>query len=259
LAVIGTDPKKRHLLWQTLLGNGEVAEARLGAPGDYVFAGADFDGDGIADGATMTVKGTRFRWSIQKGILSGSPSKTRSFTFGSLGDRVLFVNPNGEQDWAATFGLTGNHKRAQLVLRNTQTGAHRRFTRFPRALAIGERPRPLPVKREDGSDVLVFVTNEGENTRIKSYDLSGALISKAKIAGKGATIVGDFDLDQPGEEVFVQTTSTAKIYNPLSGSVAEAASVSGTLVDSIEVTSTASFAPTPTPTPAATETPDPTE
>lgn len=254
VAVISTDDKKRHLLWQTLSDDGQLREMQLGAPGDYVLAGADLNGDGISDGAVMHFKGTKMRWIIQPGILSGAPAKKKSFSFGKSGQRVCFANPDGSYDWVGTFGLSANKKRSELALRNVLTGKVRRFKFFPKRLSLKTRPRPYPIQGENGIDNILFVT-ANKNTTVETFTIEGAPLFSAKFSGTVTFTIGDFDLTRPGEEVALQIGAITKYYNPLDQRVINGSAISGTAVGGLTITPTASLIPIPTATPTPSPTP----
>ncbi len=252
LALVSTDTTNNRLNWRALLTDGTVSKRALGAPGDYVIAGADFDGDGTADAATMRSTRGRFRWSTVLSHLTQSPGKTRQFTFGSDGQRILFLSVDGLKDSVGVFGLEKNRRSSTLVTRDISSKKQRRFPSFPVKLAKGLRPRPLPIQNPDGVDDLAFVTADDTDTTIEVYSINADLIDRVVLPGVGAVVVGEYNPALPGEELILQSGSFTRYVNPFDKTRTVGENNSGALLDSIEVAQTT--ASTPVPTPAATPT-----
>jgi hypothetical protein len=252
LAVVSPDTTNNRLNWRALLDDGTVSKRSLGAPGDYVIAGADFNGDGIADAATMRQTGGKFRWSTVLSHLAQSPGKTRQFSFGSDGQRVFFLSLDGVKDSLGVFGLEKNRRTATLVTRDITSKKQRRFGRFPAKLAKGVRPRPLPIQNPEGVDDLAFVTADDTDTTIEVYSIKAELLDRVVLPGVGAVAVGEYDASLPGEELVLQSGSSSRYVNPFEKTREVGESITGTLLDPIEVAQT--IAPTPVATPAVTPT-----
>ena len=242
LGVIQLAGDGRTFVWKILLENGLISQQNFGRSGDVYLGGADFDGDGIADGAIVRNSGKSLEWYVRLNMFSDRTEKR--FKFGVNGDRVLFLSIDGRQDWAAVFGKAKNGK-AQLLLRNVLTGRVLKSKKFRRAFAVGDRPRPFPIRAGDGSDVLGIVRSDGIDTTLFVYDLKGRFITNPTFLGQGTMSVGRFSSDSEGEAIAFHNGAEILIFDPFTSKVDKRAASTGVLVDEISVDNL--IAPTPTP------------
>lgn len=247
LAFVRVSPSN-ELLWKVSLGDGLQTSVPFGKGGNVALCGGDFDGDGIADAALVQVRGKKITWKVKLYTFSDSPLERR-FRFGIAGDRAFFFNPDGTRDRATVFGRRSK-KRAQMRLFDVITHKKMTIRGFPRELVHGERPRPFPVRQENGSDLIGITTDDGtDSTKIRVYDLTGSQVISRELSGLGRVFVGDFVEDEPGEEIGFQSSGRITFINPVSSTIKSTSVVSGTPVDEINIINTS--APTPTATPTA--------
>ena len=254
-AVVHIDTDGKTLVWK-VLDDKRIESKSFGRAGDYVIAGCDFDGDGIADAAIMRVVKKRLRWTVKLNLFAAGDgtTQTKRFLFGSKNDRIFFARPEGDRCWPGIFGR-GSKKKARAQFRDVLSRARLTFNVFPRRLARGVRPRPIAVRSGEGADMLAFVTNDGVDTTVSVYALDGMFVDNPTFSGLGQVIVGDYLADE-GEEVVFQSGTGRKIYNPLSETIEEVTESGLNLLDEITIERVGT-APTPSPTasPTATATP----
>lgn len=243
-----------QLVWRVLLDTQLISLKAFGKPGDTVILGGDFDGNGEADAAVVRSKNGRLVWNVALNLFTPN-FNIKHFKLGKPGERVTYVNVDGTEDWAATFGLNSK-RRALLETRNVLTGEKRTFRGFPRALAKGLRPRPMPIAGEDGTDNIAFVSEDESDTTVRFFTLDAEELPQVTLPNKGTLVIGNYSDSEPGEEIALQTTSNIRIYNPESESVEETSVVAGTPIGEFRVENTAGVTPTVAPT--ATSTPTPT-
>jgi hypothetical protein len=235
LGVIQLAKDGKTLVWKILLQNGLLLQQNFGRSGDVYLAGGDFDGNGISDGAVVRHSGKSLEWYVRLNMFSGfSESKEKRFKFGVNGDRVLFLNLGGKQDWAAVFGRAKDGK-AQLLLRNVLTGRTVARKEFKRAFALGDRPRPFPIRSGDGTDVLGIVRSDGYDTTLYVYDLNGKIIANPTFVGQGTITVGKFSSESDGEAIAFQKETEVLIFDPFTSTFETKAASTGILVDEISV------------------------
>ncbi|MDZ4784507.1 MAG: hypothetical protein SGJ02_00365 [bacterium] len=221
------------LVWRLFDGSGEVKLVTFGKKGDLVIAGADFDGDMIADAATVREKNGKLIWKIRLNIFTDNFSD-RSVSFGKSGDRVSYINYEGDKDWLVVFGKGPKPKKwAQLKLKNLLTGVIRTVKGFPKELAAKSRPRPLPISAADGEDIFLFVTQDESDTTFLTYSPDGVKLSSKSLVGLGFSVIGNYNTDALGEEILFQNNAKIRIYNPISNTVTEKDKVLGTPVGEI--------------------------
>lgn len=239
LGVVQVSTDGKSLVWKTLQSNELIAQISFGKPGDVYLSGGDYDGDGIADGATVRYRGKSLVWRVLLGMFTDTAEQKGPFAFGKVGDRVFFFNPDGTQDWLGVFGLNKKKKKCRLLLRNLNTGAQRKVPGFQRRLCTGERPRPFPIRTAEGEDLLAFAVTDRSDTQIKVYSLSDVenTIAEPTFPGLGTVVVGDYT-NSPGEEVGFQNSNDLKIYNPEDNSLQTRTKIAGTLIDEINVDGT---------------------
>jgi hypothetical protein len=254
LATVRVDQTAGALVWRVLRADGTTGERSLGKPGDYVVAGGDFNGDGIADAATMRIVNKRFRWSVVTSFFIDEQATVRSFTFGNLGGRILFLNPEGDGDKVAVFG-TLQRGRPTLRTRDVLTGAIKRYGRFPARLSREPRPRPFPVDISETDDALGFAETKGTSTVISVFNIRGSRVAQQTVKASGAVVVGDFNADLPGDEIGIGAAPSIRFFNPAEKVSTPGPAIAGTPVYSTVVLITVGPTPTPTATPTPSATP----
>lgn len=262
IAYVRTDLTNNTLVWKVYLGEGRVRTVKFGTPGDYIIAGGDFNGNGIADGAIATSgKGGVLTWKVRYDILSSTPGKTKTFKLGGQGSRITFVNSDGVRDRAAVFGTSKDKKKGELTVRDVMTGAEKSYATFPKSLTTGSRPRPMPIVNPEGKDDLLFVTSDATDTTMKVYTFSGnscVIRSSIEVAGTGDIVIGEFvkTSNRAGYEVLLNTDTDRKVINPFARRTASGTVLAYTPVDGFVVAKSDDVAaPEPTPTPTPTPTP----
>ena len=136
------------------------------------------------------------------------------------GDRVFFARVDGgSADWIGVV-RKGRSNRSVARVKSLVTGEVRQYTRLPKFASVGSRPRAFPVRQESGPDLLGFEVVGGSATTIKVYSLAGALIGEHRFAGKGQSVVGNFN-EGSGFEIAFQGSRESGVFNPLSGEVRE--------------------------------------
>lgn len=232
IGVVRSPTTGNALLWKILASNGTVLQQEFGKKGDVVISGGDFDGNGITDAAVVRSKDGKLTWQIFKNIFGVNDGKIKKITFGKVGDRALFLSPDGIRDWIGVFGKDDKN-RTQLVLKDLQTGKKKIVRRFKRSLASGDRPRPFPLKDSAGIDQVSFFVPDETDTTFYTYNLSGELVRKITLPGLGIVFVGEYNSSQDGEEIGFQTSTEITIYNPISDNRITTSIVSGNPTDSI--------------------------
>lgn len=228
-------PRAQQLTWKLLVSDGVLNERSFGKPGATVIAGADFDGNGLVDAATVTVEGNRLRWQVAFNLF-GSKRSTKSFLFGNKGDRALAYSQDGERDKLAVFGR-GTRTSGSPTLRifDTRSKRETRLGTFPSGLADAPRPRPIALRQEAESDFLVFATQDETDTRLQIFNSKGQRRVNKVFTGLANASVGEFDLEQPGYEVAMVSSATLRIFNPKTKVVVEKRAPNPIIQDAIAV------------------------
>jgi len=234
LGVVRPNTEQTALVWKILNNQSLVTQKEFGKPGDVILTGGDFDGGGIADAAVVRLKGTKLRWEVRLNLFADDTPTTKRFYFGKDGDRVFYLNLEGSADWAGVFGKDGRG-RSRMLLRNIMTREKRTIRRLPKALTRGIRPRPFPIQAADGRDLIGFVIPDATDTALKVYSTEAEELLNITFPGLGTIIVGNYNNDEDGEEVGLESTTTFTFVNPSSAETTTASAVSGTPLDEIEV------------------------
>ena len=164
----------------------------LGRNGDLAIAGGDFDGDGFADALIVKNVGGNWKWGLRADFFlkSYNPSLNINrayFNFGRVGtDKPFFMRPGGNSDWFAL--LSGSDANARVTLQQP-------FARTVRTIDVGAVPNasnvPIPVRQDDGTDLMAFYGVRGGNTVIVFKDLSGHTVQSTTIPLVGDITTGD--------------------------------------------------------------------
>lgn len=257
LAIVRLDSKKNTLVWKALRPDGILIERTFGKGGDYVLAGGDFDGNGVADAALMRIRPKGYRWTIAFDIFVEPKLVTRTFKFGKSGDRVFYLSPEGDHDWLGVLGLNSRRKKALMTLRDPASRATKKIV-LPKRLATGDRPRPFPVRLSTGSQGFVITTQDESDTKVTTYDLEGTEISQLPIPGISSPVAADFDSAFDGDEILLSTSTRLTVLHPETEAKVERTPVSGTVVETFKVQQISGPTPTATVGPVATATTSPT-
>jgi hypothetical protein len=205
LGVIRLRGKDNKLVWKILLPDGTIQEEIFGNGNDLVLSGGDFNGNQISDAVVVRKNKDKLQWEIKRDLFS-NPLKVIKKNFGSNGDRVFYANPDGERDWIASFGKLKGRKTI-LRLFDIKSKKTRTIKKIPLQFALEPRPRPLPLKQNDGTDLIVFVEEDESDTTLTTYSLKGKKISSRTLSGLGTITIGNYLPDEDGEEVALHTTS----------------------------------------------------
>lgn len=81
LGVVRTSQTTGQLTWRVLRDNALIESRTFGKAGAAIVSGADFDGDGVADAAVVTLVNGRLKWRVRLGMFTDSPT-TWTFFFG---------------------------------------------------------------------------------------------------------------------------------------------------------------------------------
>ena len=234
LGVVRANTDNTALVWKILNNHSLVSQEEFGKPGDVMLAGGDFDGGGISDAAVVRLKGSKLRWEVRLNLFVDDVPTTKRFFLGKDGDRVFYLNLEGSADWAGVFGKD-SRGRSRMLLRNVLTGEKRAIRRLPKALTRGVRPRPFPIQAADGRDLIGFAIPDATDTSLKVYSTDAEEILNITFPGLGTIIVGNYDDDEDGEEVGLESSTTITFVNPSTTATSTKAAVSGTPLDEIEV------------------------
>jgi hypothetical protein len=234
IGVVSESSTDDAIVWKVLNGAGAQVQFSLGTKGDLVVAGADFNGNGIADAAVVRLVNGKATWQIALDPLVNTSVEVVEVVFGKTGDRVFFARADDSaSDWLGVIGK-GSRGRSLARMRNLVTGEVRRFTRLPKLASQGSRPRAFPIRQATGPDLLGFQVVSGAATRLSIVTFSGTRIYDATFAGGGITLVGDFNAG-PGYEVAYQSSDESAVANPVSGEEREATYLDGVAVDEINI------------------------
>lgn len=219
------------LVWSILDQNGGRVDKTFGKKGDLVVAGADFNGNGVADAAVVRLVDGQATWDISLDTFVEAESATQQLSFGKRGDRVFFARIDETPvDWLGVVGRGKKGNRSQARFKNLVTGEVRRFNRLPKLASSGSRPRPFAIRQPSGADHLGFQVTKGSSTTISVFTISGTRVSSSTLSGSGTVAVGDYN-SGPGYEVVFQSSSDNVVINPVVADEREIENPGGTLVD----------------------------
>jgi hypothetical protein len=234
IGVVSESTTDDTIVWTVVNSSGALVQFSLGKKGDLVVAGADFNGNGIADAAVVRLVGGQAIWQIALDPLVSTSPETQEVTFGKRGDRVFFARAdNSANDWLGVIGK-GSRGRSLARMRNLVTGEVRRFTRLPKLVSQGTRPRAFPIRQVSGPDLLGFQVTRGASTQLTVTAFSGARAYNTTFVGNGISVVGDFN-SGPGYEIAYQSSDESVVANPASGEERENTFLDGIAVDEINL------------------------
>jgi len=237
IGVVTLDANDKDVVWRIINDEGATEERQFGTKSHTLLSGGDFNGNGVADAAIATIKRSRVSWQISKDTFSfpvGQPS-IATVQFGKNGDRIFFASPDGVSDWIGTFGNSPSGGTI-LRLKSMVTGEVRTSTKFPKTFTKSPRPRPMPIKQDNGVDILGFAIQSKTNTKVFFRTLTGESVSQVELAGKGDIIVGNFT-SASGEEIAIKTATGFHVVNPTSLAAADLTTADGIPVDEININS----------------------
>ncbi|MFO0416465.1 MAG: hypothetical protein ACK5Y6_04180, partial [Pseudomonadota bacterium] len=234
IGVVSEQVDGNGLVWSILGQGGVKVDKIFGEQGDLVVSGADFNGNGFADAAVARIVDKKVVWQVAFDLFAVDTPEVVKFEFGKPGDRVFFARVDDTGlDWAGVVGK-GSRNRSMARMRNLSTGEVRKFGRLPKLASSGTRPRPIPVRQESGADLLAFEIAAKEVTRLSVFTLDGARVFQSTVAGKGVTVVGDFNA-APGYELAFQGESDSVVLNPANRLEFDAVYFGGTAVDEVNI------------------------
>ncbi len=234
IGIVSESVADDSIVWTVVNTVGSRVQFSLGKKGDLVVAGADFNGNGVADAAVVRLVGGKATWQILLDPLVSGSNEVLEIALGKTGDRVFYarVDDSG-MDWLGVVGK-GSGGRSLARMRNLISGEVRRFTRLPKLASQGSRPRAFPVRQASGADLLGFQVTAGSTTRLTVTTVSGARVYSGQFSGAGTTVVGDFT-SGPGYEIAYQASDESVMSNPLTGEEREVAFLDGVAVDEINL------------------------
>lgn len=237
IGVVAEETDGDGLVWSILNDSSERVDKVFGEKGDLAIAGADFNGNGIADAAVVRLVSGRARWEIAYDLFNESNPQTTSLRFGKTGDRVFYARADESGlDSIGIMRLNRAGRRSVARLRNVATGEVKRVTRMPRFASQGARPRAFPVQQVSGSDLLAFQRNRGSAARIIVFSQDGRRVSRNVVSGSSAiSVVGEFDASAPGYEIGVQGQAQSVVISPTTSETVTDAFAGGIAVDEINV------------------------
>lgn len=236
VGVVAIDPAEKDVVWRIVNDQGVVEERQFGTTQDSILSGADFDGNGYADASTAVLKKNRVQWQISYDLFFNAVGQERvsKIQFGKSGDRIFYASPDGVSDWIGVFGK-GPDGQALLRLKSLVTGEVRTSTRFPKSLTESTRPRPFPIRQDNGTDILGFVSFSSRLAKFNFRTLTGDVVLDTVLETTGEVTVGNYN-DGPGEEVAVKSSTGITVLNPNTGlTTAVALATSGTPMDEYNV------------------------
>lgn len=235
VGVVSEETDGDGLVWSILNNSAVQVDKVFGEKGDLAIAGADFNGNGIADAAVVRLVNGRARWSIAYDLFNESEPQTTSVLFGKTGDRAFYARADESGlDSIGVMRLNRTGRRSVARLKNLATGEVKRVTRMPRFASQGARPRAFPVQQVTGADLLAFQRNRGGAARIIVFSQGGTRVSRDIVSGSDAiSVVGEFNASAPGYEIGVQGQTQSVIISPTTAETVTDTFLGGIAVDEI--------------------------
>jgi hypothetical protein len=237
IGVVSEETDGEGLVWSILNDSDVQVDKVFGKKGDLAVAGADFNGNGIADAAVVRLVNGRARWEIALDLFNEAEPQTISVRFGKTGDRAFFARADESGlDSIAIMRAARNGARSVARLKNLMSGEVQRVTRMPRYASQGSRPRAFPVQQVSGADLLAFQRNRGSTARIIVFSQDGTRVKRDVISGADAiSVVGEFNQTSPGLEIGVQGSTQSVIISPTTNETITDSFAGGVAVDEINL------------------------
>ena len=218
--------------WRIRTREGTEHVFQLGTGKDIVVSGGDFDGSGLLDSCVVSSRRSRLTWKICTDPFPASNASCRELQWGKGGDMVFFARVASGRD---ALGLLRSSKTGRTVLlKDLVTGEERSFS-LPKS--VPSPVRPVAVKQSAGDALLAFTQAEGAITKVYIVSTDGRLVRRLRMKGNGTAVIGDFLINEPGEEIGIQNQRTLQILNPVTGRIIEKTGASHILVDEININS----------------------
>jgi hypothetical protein len=231
------------IVWRVRRADGQVSERAFGSSGDTAVSGADFDGNGIADAATISRSGSKLSWTIKRNLFKPSSAtirvwsggrwvrrtlpSTATLRFGNSSDLVFYADPDGKGDW---MGVIQNGDK--LVYRNVYTGRVRRFSLVGfGAGSLGA----MPLKQTGAPDLLVFPIRSGGVTNIYVTTFGGSLVAQTQISSTGDIILGNFTSTNNPQIAVQGSEGNYFVFTPATGETVNIQLGTGIPVDAINI------------------------
>ncbi len=205
------------IVWsaQRLSNGADLGSFSLGSPSSFLIAGGDFDGSLTPDAVAVRKVGSKFKWTIKYDPFSDGSALVEELTFGDSSGQVSYLDLDGDGDWLVVASKNDSGATYSVRARNPTTDEIR-------VIQIGgEAGRPQPLADPSGKDVMLFASISLSKTTIKFRDRNGEVFRAPFIVNSpgsndGQVIVGDYNPNDPGEEVGIKSGTSLVMYNPFS-------------------------------------------
>ncbi len=228
-AFIRVDAVTTAATWRVSDGVGGDQTLALGTSADTFVAGADFDGNGVADAAVVKKVGKSLVWDLVLNPFNGGASST-SVKWGKKKDPAFYLKGAGAQDLLAVL-RKGSDDKYTVLTKNVVSG---KTSKFKVGKTGNKALRPFPVQGSDGVDRLALVRQSGVSSRVYVFTNKGKKIRTAKIPSTGTIIVGNYSAE-PGEEIAFQSGAGFLVYNPFSNVLVSMTTPAGIPIDEINI------------------------
>ncbi|MBX7143449.1 MAG: hypothetical protein K1X79_03285 [Oligoflexia bacterium] len=226
--------------WNVANSQGNVTTRALGAGSDTFVAGADFNGNGVSDAATVRKAkdgSGKLEWTIRYDFFkdvdgAAKVTKKKSLKFGKTGDLPFFANYDGLRDWLGVIRQNPSGPGSQIFLLNPAKSKNRKFSVSD--YVVGSI-RPVPIRLANGKDILALIRKTNSSTIIKFVTLTGASMGTVELAATGDVVVGDYNPAAAGQEIAVSDDSSFLVYNPSTTEQTAVSVPAGIAVDDINV------------------------
>jgi hypothetical protein len=220
-------------VWKIINQSGaQIKNFSFGNKDSLFVAGADFDNNGIIDPTIIDVSRRRMSWTIRmngssenQNTLRINHGRKRHFKSG------LYLNLYGDGDWLG-YVIRKRGGNSTLKLRNL-------FTREVRSINLGnlslDTKRPLPIANSNLLDIIAIPESADDQTKVTFLDSQGNVLGTKTFNSTDTIVVGEFNVNQAGEEIAIQKENKLITYNPFTN-ISKTITVSNAiLVDSINI------------------------
>ena len=218
--------------WRIRTQDNRELSRDFGSRGNIVVSGADFNHNGVADAALVTLERSAVVWRIWLDPFAAAGVGAQSkISFGKKGDVFFYADPDGNGDWLAVLrrDAAGNEV---IMLKNPLSGEERSVAGIPAYVSM--TARPLPLRQKGGADVLAFAVPDGSRTKLYLQKPDGSAPELTAIRASGEMIAGDFNASG-SDEIAFQISTGFLIYNPSDGSTVKITAPAGIAVDEINI------------------------